>query len=242
MKAIPLLALFVIAGVLALLGHGIDDVTNGMSRIEVIDLMGQPKGVFATGTDEVLLFDGATVTLHLGKMTSASLPRCTPHTGPQPPANTRSQSATPPPAAETTATDTGAWQTDFAKATAEASQAHRYLLLDFTGSDWCGFCIKLEKEVFSTPEFAEFAASRVICVRLDFPRKKPQDPEQKKQNAELAGVYTVHSYPTVILLTPDGKLVGRQSGYRGNGPRPYIEQLKTMMADYEKCHPAAGML
>lgn len=237
MNAMLMFVLLVLVGVQAALPHGIDDVTNGMSRADVAELMGKPKGVLTMGTDEILLYANGMVTLQQGKVISLSLSPQRQHEEPQPPGEAP---ASPTPRSSTPMKETNgiAWQTDFTKASADAAQTHRYLLLDFTGSDWCGFCIKLEKEVLDTPEFALFATSQFVCVRVDFPRKKTQEAELKKQNAELAKTYAVHGYPTVVILTPDGKLVGSQSGYRGKGQAQYVESLKTIMADYEKKHPA----
>lgn len=232
MFAKPLAVLVLVAGAQTLLALGLDNITNGMSRAEVTERMGLPKGVMANATDEILLFADATITLHKGKVSSVNL---SPHGQQQkpPPPGTDPVPTSPPPATPAPADGDVAWQTDFAKAAADAAQTRRYLLLDFTGSDWCGFCVKLEKEVFSTPEFATFA-SRFVCVRLDFPRKQPQPAELKMQNAGLAATYAVHSYPTVLLLAPNGKLVGSQTGYRGTGVQKYIEQLNTMISAYEQ--------
>ncbi|MCK5529413.1 MAG: thioredoxin family protein, partial [Kiritimatiellae bacterium] len=63
------------------------------------------------------------------------------------------------------------WETDFEKASAKAKASHRYMLLDFSGSDWCGWCIKLDDEVFSKKDFKNYAKENLVCVMLDFPRK-----------------------------------------------------------------------
>jgi len=250
MKTALIPVLLVLVCMQSPVARGADDITNDMSRAGVIGLMGQPRGAMTKGTDEVLLFANGTVTLRGGKVIASSLLSPRPREAPpppvqeQPPRDATARRTSPPAgpnraktslqAEPTNEAGAVAWQTDFAKASAAAAQAHRYLLLDFTGSDWCGFCMKLEKEVFSTAEFASFVADRFVCVRVDFPRKQAQPDDLKKQNAELAKNYPIHGYPTVVILAPDGKLVGSQSGYRGNGQQVYIEQLKTMMAEYEK--------
>lgn len=128
------------------------------------------------------------------------------------------------------------WGTDFAKSSAAAEKAGKYMLLDFSGSDWCGWCMKLDKEVFSKPEFKEYAGKSLELVLVDFPRRKPQSAAVKKQNAGLAEKYGIQGYPTVIVLAPDGKLVGK-TGYQPGGATKYVEQLKGMIAAYEKDHP-----
>jgi thioredoxin-related protein len=127
------------------------------------------------------------------------------------------------------------WETDFAGASADAKKSSRYLLLDFSGSDWCGWCVKLEKEVFSTPDFKEFARQELVCVLADFPRKKRLTSKLMEQNADLAEKYRVHGYPTVILLSPEGDLVGK-TGYRMGGAKSYVDHLKEMIASYKERH------
>ena len=78
------------------------------------------------------------------------------------------------------------WGTDFAKASADSGKSGKYMVLDFSGSDWCGWCKRLDKEVFSTPEFDAYAKSSLVCVLVDFPRGKKLAPAVKKQNDELA--------------------------------------------------------
>ena len=77
------------------------------------------------------------------------------------------------------------WLTDLAQAQAQAKAGHKIVLLDFTGSDWCGWCIKFKKEVLETPEFLSYAAKNVVLVEVDFPNKKPQSADLKNANASL---------------------------------------------------------
>ena len=83
------------------------------------------------------------------------------------------------------------WETDFEKASEEAKESGKYMLLDFSGSDWCGWCIKLEKEVFKKSDFKKFAKDNLVCVLIDFPNKKRQSKKEKAQNAELAKKFGV---------------------------------------------------
>jgi len=116
------------------------------------------------------------------------------------------------------------WLTDLPKAQAQAKQDKKLVMLDFTGSDWCGWCIKLNKEVFSTPEFAEYAKKNVVLVEVDFPRAKKQSDEQKKANEALQQKYKIEGYPTIIVLNSEGKQVG-QLGYMPGGPKAFIAEL-----------------
>ena len=117
------------------------------------------------------------------------------------------------------------WMTDLHAALDKASAEKKIVMMDFTGSDWCPWCIKLKGEVFDKPEFANFARANLICVEVDFPRNKPQSAEQQESNAALARNYNVRGYPTVVLVNPLGSEVGR-SGYRPGGPVPYIAELQ----------------
>ena len=119
------------------------------------------------------------------------------------------------------AEDKGEWMTDFKAALAKAKKEKKVVLADFTGSDWCGWCIKLKDEVFSKPEFKTWAAEHVVLLELDYPKKTPQAEELKKQNAELAKEYQISGYPTILFLDAKGKKVG-QSGYVEGGPAAWI--------------------
>jgi thioredoxin-related protein len=118
------------------------------------------------------------------------------------------------------------WYTDLDEAKAVAVKENKPLLVDFTGSDWCGYCIKLHAEVFDKPEFEAFAKNYVL-VELDFPNKKPQPAEEKAKNKATQAKFGVSGFPTVLLLdAKTGEAYGRQSGYGpGSGPKAYIEKL-----------------
>lgn len=127
----------------------------------------------------------------------------------------------------------GDWETDFAKASTHAAKEGRFILLDFTGSDWCGWCIKLQKEVFSQDEFKTFAKDNLVCVELDFPHRKAQSAELKEQNKRLSKEYGISGFPTIILLSPQGETVAK-TGYRPGGAKAYVEHLKEIIYNYKK--------
>jgi thioredoxin-related protein len=114
------------------------------------------------------------------------------------------------------------WQTDYTAAKSAATQQNKYILLDFTGSDWCPYCIKMDKEVFAKPAFSSFADQKLVLVKLDFPRRANQSPAEKSQNQELAKKYGIEGFPTYVLLDPSGKEVRRQVGYMEGGPDAFI--------------------
>jgi protein disulfide-isomerase len=118
------------------------------------------------------------------------------------------------------------WLTDLPKAQAQAKTDNKIVLLDFTGSDWCGWCMKFKKEVFDTPEFQEYAAKNVVLVEVDFPNKKAQSDDLKKANAELKKQYKITGFPTLVVLDKDGKKIGEQVGYSEGGPKAFIAKLE----------------
>ena len=126
------------------------------------------------------------------------------------------------------------WLTDFEKAKAMAKEKNRHILIDFSGSDWCGWCIKLDKEVFQQKAFKDYAKDNLVLMLADFPRdKSKQSDAVKKQNEKLAKEFGVSGFPTVFLLGPDGSIVGK-TGYQAGGPDAYIEHIKTIIAPAKK--------
>ena len=119
------------------------------------------------------------------------------------------------------------WITDAAKAQTQAKAEKKLVMLDFTGSDWCGWCIRLNKEVFSKPEFAEYAKKNLVLVEVDFPRRKELSAEQKKANAALATKYAIRGYPTLIILNSVGQKVGKLD-YMAGGPSAFIAELEKL--------------
>jgi len=118
------------------------------------------------------------------------------------------------------------WLTDLPKAQAQAKAENKIVLMDFTGSDWCGWCIKFRKEVLNTPEFQAYAAKNVVLVELDYPNKKVQSADLKKANAALKTQYDIHGFPTLLVLNQNGKEIGRQVGFSQGGPAAFIAKLE----------------
>lgn len=112
------------------------------------------------------------------------------------------------------------WETNVTKAMAISNETKKPLLLFFTGSDWCGWCIRLQKEVLKTPEFALWAKENVVLVELDFPRRTPQTPEIKKQNEELQMAFGIQGFPTIILANATTK--GGKVNFEGIGSTGYV--------------------
>jgi len=123
------------------------------------------------------------------------------------------------------------WQQDFDAAAALARSQGKDLLVDFTGSDWCGWCIKLHEEVFDFEEFQSAAVKDFVLVSLDFPRKdenkaKVPNPER---NQELMDKYGVRGFPTILLMNPDGEVYA-STGYREGGAAAYVAHLAEIRA------------
>jgi protein disulfide-isomerase len=105
------------------------------------------------------------------------------------------------------------WLEDFAKAKSEAATKKKHIFLDFTGSDWCSWCIKMDKDVFSKAEFKDFAKEQLVLLDVDFPNSSPLPPAVKAQNDKLKQTYGIQGFPTLVLLDPSGKEVKRWVGY-----------------------------
>ena len=119
------------------------------------------------------------------------------------------------------------WLTDFKKAQAQAKTDNKLMLVDFTGSDWCGWCIKLDKEVFGKPEFQEYATKNLVLMEVDFPRRKEQSSSLKAQNEKLAEQYGIEGFPTILVLDAQGKKIG-ELGYTPGGAAAFIAELEKL--------------
>ncbi|MCI0746498.1 MAG: thioredoxin family protein [Verrucomicrobia subdivision 3 bacterium] len=119
------------------------------------------------------------------------------------------------------------WLTDFKAAQEQAKKENKVILVNFTGSDWCGWCIKLKSEVFSQADFDNFAAQNLVLLEIDFPRRKPMSVEAKRANGAFADKYNVMGYPTLHVLDDTGKSLG-QLGYIPGGPAPFLAKVKSI--------------
>ncbi len=119
------------------------------------------------------------------------------------------------------------WFTSYELAQKEAQAKNRLLLMDFTGSDWCGWCIALDREVFSKPEFKDYANKNLVLLELDFPKMKRMPPETTRQNEQLLMKYGIQGFPTVVVFDSAGKPLGAL-GYQAGGPQAFIAQLEKL--------------
>jgi len=141
-------------------------------------------------------------------------------------------SSSPPPSSSSSPSSSESgkihWYTNYNQAVQEAQKSRLPLLLFFTGSDWCGWCKKLQSEVFSSPEFAQSVGGSFIFVDIDFPMNKQLPAEQTQQNAQLKQKYGVTGYPTVIILDSNQNFVA-EAGYRPGGGKAYADYLKQLL-------------
>jgi len=118
------------------------------------------------------------------------------------------------------------WTVHYADAMAKAQTDNKAVLLNFTGSDWCPWCIKMKQETLDTGEFRQYADDNLELVTLDFPNAVPQPPSIKAQNKQLQKKYKVDGFPTFILLSSDGRVLWKQVGYLEGGPQAFVGQLQ----------------
>lgn len=123
------------------------------------------------------------------------------------------------------------WVTDFSKAKQLATNENKPIVLVFQGSDWCAPCIKLDREIWSTDTFKDYAKKNYIMLQADFPRKKNNalSETQAKANAKLAETYNKSGiFPFVVVLDSKGKILG-ETGYKKTTPKAYIEEINSFI-------------
>jgi thiol-disulfide isomerase/thioredoxin len=121
------------------------------------------------------------------------------------------------------------WETDFQKAKQIAKEKHELILLNFSGSDWCGPCIRLRKEIFDNVGFSSMADTTLILVNADFPRNKKNQLDKlvRAQNETLADKYNPEGkFPFTLLLDADGKVIKRWDGLPNENATQFTSQLK----------------
>lgn len=128
------------------------------------------------------------------------------------------------------------WHTDLNKAIEISIESEKPLFMFFTGSDWCGWCIRLQKEVFFKPDFVKWAKENLVLVELDFPRRKKLEESLKQQNDNLRQMFAVRGYPTGWFVVPEieenkvnFKRLGSQ-GYVAGGPKNWIDGANKILS------------
>lgn len=122
------------------------------------------------------------------------------------------------------------WTDDFAAAKKQAAEEGKLLLVDFSGSDWCGWCVRLDKEVFSKQEFLDGVKDKFVLVFIDSPKDKSKlSALAKEQNPELREQYGIRGFPTVLIVDASGEKIA-ESGYVQGGPKNYLNHLDELIA------------
>jgi len=119
------------------------------------------------------------------------------------------------------------WSTDYIGALKQSKATSKPIVLFFTGSDWCGWCHKLQNESLNTSEFAQMAGNRFIFVEVDFPSKSNLPANVVAQNKQLQSKFAVRGFPSVIILDSNENILGK-TGYQAGGGRAYAEHLFNM--------------
>ena len=124
------------------------------------------------------------------------------------------------------------WLGNFNKAKIEATKEHKLILINFSGSDWCGPCIRLKNEIFESKVFEDYASNKLVLVRADFPREKKNqlDPEQVKRNEILADKYNPDGkFPFTLLVDEQGKILKEWDGFPNESPEKFILQINNVV-------------
>jgi protein disulfide-isomerase len=210
------LLLFILSLAVAL---GASAVQLGDTLASVLEEKGEPRSRLERGNVIMLTYEDGSIRLENGVVVMQTLPGS-------------GRSERPAPARGTGGRENGPgmlgeWTTDYQLAVDAARGTRRSVLLFFTGSDWCGWCKRLEAEVLDTEEFKTYASGNLVLVKLDFPRRIAQSEFTKRRNRELAQKYGIEGYPTIVVLNDSGVEVGRL-GYQPGGPGPFIKKLRKM--------------
>lgn len=121
------------------------------------------------------------------------------------------------------------WEYDFSVAKTKATEKNGYILINFSGSDWCGPCIRTHKEIFEKDAFVKYAEDHLVLVRADFPRLKKNQlsPDQLKKNNDLAIKYNPEGdFPLTVLLDENGKLIKEWKGFPNVSPEAFVKQVE----------------
>ena len=124
------------------------------------------------------------------------------------------------------------WGVSLPEAIAEAQSTDKLILIDFTGSDWCHFCVKLKKEIFETSEFKAWASENVVLLEVDFPRGSPLPPQVQQQNEMLKKRYDISSYPTVLLVDVEGNIKAKMGYQNGQSPSQWVQVAESRLEGF----------
>lgn len=121
------------------------------------------------------------------------------------------------------------WLTDYDKAKALAREQNKHLLIDFSGSDWCVWCVRLDEEVFQQEAFKAYAEENLVLLLVDWPQSGADSMEIQAKSEPVLREFGVSRFPTVIILEPGGTAIGK-TGYQPGGGEAYVEHIKKIIA------------
>ena len=121
------------------------------------------------------------------------------------------------------------WSTDYEGILKLSQETGKPVLVNFTGSDWCGWCVKLKKDLFETPGFVAYSNDELLLLEVDFPSRKPIDPALAASNRKLAEAYGVEGFPTLVVLDGNGKELGRHVGYFKGGVKAFSAYIQSLL-------------
>lgn len=124
------------------------------------------------------------------------------------------------------------WLLDFEKAKEVAQHDHKYILLNFSGSDWCGPCIQMNKEIFESAAFEQIAKDHLVLVNADFPRSRKHllSKDQQKKNDQLAEIYNKKGvFPLTVLLDAEGRPLYSWEGKPTQSAGEFTSQIQNLI-------------
>lgn len=222
MKLARLITLFTISAL------SLPALEKGDTYDQVVAELGKPTSQLEVNGLQVLNYPGQRIKLKDKVVVSVSVPPPAPPPSTVVPAPKPAPKPRPaPPARAEPSRAELNWTTDYVQALSDAKSSGAKVFLFFTGSDWCGWCMRLDGEILATEAFKAYADRNLILVKLDFPRRAALSEELKTQNEQLARKHRVTGFPTVVVLNSQGKRVGRL-GYQEGGPGPFVAALEKL--------------
>jgi thioredoxin-related protein len=124
----------------------------------------------------------------------------------------------------------GVWTQDYDAALKLAKEQNKPVMLNFTGSDWCFWCKLMDRQVFSTDTFKNYAKDNLVLVSINFPRNPDLVPvKYKKRNAVLQNKFAIRGYPTFIILNSNGNEIARLRAGRNKTGESFVNELKAVL-------------
>lgn len=222
-------AALLLAGTVTFAADARPTVGPGATKEDALNAYGWPTGQSQAGTKEILTYPQGKIILENGRVERVDFSTAQPWPAPRPrPGTPPPSSARPPPEASV-----DFWVTSFEEAAQEAKKRRLRILALFTGSDWSPASQQFQEEVEYHQDFINTVAGRLVLLRLDFPTRTVQAPEVQRRNAELRTQYGVTTYPSLLLLEPDGRLVARVDLEKVRAGEPYRPQVIAILREMQ---------